>query len=36
MRALLGAFDVLRQAASTGDEAEAIIHRVLDDLRNME
>jgi hypothetical protein len=30
------AFNELRQAASTGDEAEAIIRRVLGDLRGMD
>lgn len=33
--AFLEAFNELRQAASTGDEAEAIIRRALDDLREM-
>ena len=34
--AFLEAFNELRQAASTGDDAEAIIRRVLDDLRSYE
>jgi transcriptional regulator with XRE-family HTH domain len=33
---LLGAFDELRRAASTGAAAEAIIQRALDDLRSMQ
>jgi len=33
--AFLEAFNELRTAASTGDDAEAIIHRAIDDLRGM-
>jgi hypothetical protein len=33
LAALIGAFNELRLAASTGDAAEAIIRRALDDLR---